>query len=424
MIALFDLMMIFILALIFSAVFSGFETAFYACNPIRVRHLAQQGGKNNARRLQRYLDRPERMITAVLIGNNIALLAATIPITRELGAVWAMIIVTPAVLLFGEIIPKSISRTHPTRISLALISLMHFCYRLLSPFAAPLAWISRKFLAPRVDDERSIRGIMRSTEDMRVLVDESADRGTIEHEEKEMIHSVMDLQRRFVKEIMIPRVNIHALPDTASRKELIAHFMESGYTRIPIYKDTIDNIIGVVNAFDILKDTAPEQDNIRRFIKDVLYVHDTMKLDDVLKAMRDAKQSMAIVTDEYGGTDGLVTIEDILEEIFGEIHDEYDNEEPLVRKVGDHDFVIQARTPLDTVFEQTGIRIDDEEVETLGGWVMHALGRIPQKGEVIALDPYRLTILDGGPSYLSLIRLEILPHGEQSIPRTKEQDSQ
>ena len=149
-----------------------------------------------------------------------------------------------------------------------------------------------------------------------------------------------------------------------------------------------------------------------------------MKLDDVLKAMRDAKQSMAIVTDEYGGTDGLVTIEDILEEIFGEIHDEYDDEEPLVRKVGEHDFVIQARTPLDTVFDQTGIKIDDEEVETFGGWIMHAMGRIPQKGEVIALDPYRLTILDGGPSYLSLIRLEILAPVEQATPISPEQDSQ
>lgn len=424
MIPSFEIILIFILALIFSGVFSGFETAFYSCNHIRVRHLAQQAGKTSARRLQHYLDRPERMITAVLIGNNIALLTATIPLTRELGAVWAMILVTPAVLLFGEIIPKSISRTHPTRISLALISLMHCCYRLLLPVAAPLAWISKKFLAARVDDERSIRGIMRSPEDMRVLVDESADRGTIEHEEKEMIHSVMDLQRRFVKEIMIPRVDIHALPDTASRKELIAHFMESGYTRIPIYKDTIDNIIGVVNAFDILKDTAPEKDDIQRFIKDVLYVHDTMKLDDVLKAMRDAKQSMAIVTDEYGGTDGLVTIEDILEEIFGEIHDEYDDEEPLVRKVGEQDFVIQARTPLDTVFDQTGIKIEDEEVETFGGWIMHAMGRIPQKGEVIVLTPYRLTILDGGPSYLSLIRLEILAHSEQAAPTSTEQDSQ
>lgn len=412
--AMIDLGLIFIAALIFSAFFSGFETSFYSCNPIRVRHLSQQGGKSNARRLQYYLEHPERMITAVLIGNNITLLAATIPITRELGPLWATLLVTPAVLLFGEIIPKSISRTHPTRISLALVTLMHLCYRVLSPVAGPMAWLSKRVLAPRDEDEPSVRGIMRSPEDMRVLVDESADRGSIEHEEKEMIHSVMDLQRRFVKEVMIPRVNIHALPDTASRKELIAHFMESGYTRLPIFRDTIDNIIGVVNAFDMLKDTAPNQEDIRRFIKDVLYVHDTMKLDDVLKVMRDTKQSMAIVTDEYGCTDGLVSIEDILEEIFGEIHDEYDDEEPLIRKVGERDFVIQAKTSLDTVFESTGITIEDEEVETFGGWVMHALGRIPQKGEVCALGQYRITVLDGGPSYLTLMRMEILSPDDSS----------
>jgi len=251
-------------------------------------------------------------------------------------------------------------------------------------------------------------------------VDESHDQGTLDPEEHEMIHSVMDLQTRSAKEIMVPRIHIQALPETATRRELTALFVESGRTRLPIYAQSIDHIIGVVNAFDVIKDPHPEREDIQRFIKPILHVPDTMKLDDALKAMRDARQSMAIVADEHGGTDGLISVEDILEEIFGEIHDEYDVMTTQIKKVGPRAFVVDAQMELDEVAEVIGAPIEDAEVETVGGWVNHLAGRIPLKGEVITQGPFRVTVLDGTPSHVSSIRLELITvetkTNEETIP--------
>lgn len=402
---------LFFIGLLLTGFFAGYETGFVSCNPIRVRHLAEKEGDPGALRLLTYLHQPDRMITVVLLGTNLSLVLATVAITQYLQNSWlAMVIATPVVLIFGEIMPKSVFRTHPTRLALWLLPLIRCFDFLLAPLAAPIIWVSRRVLGD-VHGQKpvAIRLLMRSPEDMRVFVDESADRGTLEEEEKEMIHSVMDLQTQLAKEVMVPRIDIRALPKTASRKELVATLKESGYTRIPIYNETIDEIVGVVNTFDVLKDPTPENQDIDRFIKSIIHVHDTMKLDDVLTVMRHKRQAMAIVTDEYGGTYGLITLEDILEEIFGEIHDEHDEEELPIRQVGPNDYLIHARTPLEDAADTLGIPISDEEVETIGGWVMRITGRVPQKGEVVVHGRFRITILDGRPNFVSMIRLEIRP---------------
>lgn len=409
---------LFFAGLLLTAFFAGYETGFVSCNPIRVRYLAEKENDPNALRLLAYLHQPDRMLTVVLLGTNLSLVLGTIAITQYLRSSWlSMIVATPLVLVFAEILPKSVFRTHPTRLALWLLPVIRAFEVFLSPVVGPITWLSRHLLDP-VQGQKSatVRMLMRSPEDMRVLVDESADRGTLEEEEKEMIHSVMDLQTRLAKEVMVPRIDIQALPHTATRKELVAMLKESGYTRIPIYRASIDEIIGVVNAFDVLKDHTPENPDITRFVKNIIHVHDTMKLDDVLKVMRDKRQAMAIVADEYGGTYGLITLEDILEEIFGEIHDEHDQEEPPIRQVGPHDYLVNARTSLEDVSETLGIPIVDEEVETVGGWVMHVTGRVPQKGEVVVHGRFRITILDGRPNFVSNIRLEVRPAPEEDAP--------
>jgi putative hemolysin len=406
------LLLLFIIGVLLNAFFAGYETGFVSCNPIRVDHLAEKEKEMNARYLQHSLKHPDRMLTVVLIGTNLALVFGTIAITQLTGQFYATLIATPVFLIFSEIVPKSMFRIHPTRLSLSLVPVIRFFNMVLAPVAAPVTWLSRcvvRLSGGSGSGSQSFKMLMRSPEDMRVLVDESASKGAIEEEEKEMIHSVMDLQNRMAREVMVPRINIQALPETASRSEMLALFTESGRTRVPVYRDSIDNIIGIVNAFHLLKDTAPEDESIHRFLQPPLHVHDTMKLDDILRALRDSRQSMAIVTDEYGGTDGLITLEDILEEIFGEIHDEYDNEEAPIRKVRENVFVIETRMPLEDACKAIGIMIDDDEVETVGGWIMHIAGRIPQKGEVIVHDRFRITILAGGEHFLSSIRLETIP---------------
>lgn len=205
----------------------------------------------------------------------------------------------------------------------------------------------------------------------------------------------------------MPRINIIALPETATRAELIAKFVDSGYTRLPIFRDSIDQIVGVVNAFDVLRAKTPTSDSITPFVREVLHVPDTMKLDDLLEKMREKRQPIAVVTDEYGGTDGLITQEDVLEEIFGEFHDEYDKAETRIREVSPGAFVIDAQLELSVASEKMGVTLDDSEVESVGGWVTHAVGRIPVIGEVIEHPPFKITVLEGKANRITRLRIDI-----------------
>jgi putative hemolysin len=255
---------------------------------------------------------------------------------------------------------------------------------------------------------------MSSRDDVRTLVDETADHGAIEPEEQQMIHSVIGLQDRQAKEIMQPRINVKALPETARRDELLALSAETGRTRIPIYQENIDSIIGIVNTYDILADPEPDNSSWDRFIRPAQRVPDSMKLDDLLEHLKAEKQHFAVVIDEYGGTDGIVTMEDILEEIFGEIEDEHDPEEKPIRKIGELTFIIDARMPLVDAAAFMNIDLEDDSVETIGGWVMRHAGRIPAPGEVITHNGYKMTILEGDRNVVSRIRLEIDPKREAS----------
>lgn len=412
------LLLIFIAGVLLNAFFAGYETGFIACNPIRVRHLAEKEKHPTALRLLAYLERPDHMLTLVLVGTNMALVAGTIAITDLTNPLWATLIATPLVLTFGEVLPKSIFRLHPTRLAMVFLPVIRFFDALLLPVTFPVVWLARPLQTLLGDETRNqnIRILMSSVEDVRNLVDESADHGAIEPEKQQMIHSVIDLQHKQANEIMVPRIDIKSLPHDASRDDLLDILSESGLTRIPIYRETIDEVIGVINAFDVLADPTPEDKRIERFIKPILHVPDSIKLDELLKVMRVEGHHMVIVTDEYGGTDGLITIEDILEEVIGEIHDEFDKDETAIRRVGPRAFVIDARMQLEDASRVMKANIDDEEVETVGGWLMHRVGRIPAKGEVMEFDRFRATVLEGAANQVSSIRLEILREEEPAAP--------
>jgi putative hemolysin len=404
------LLLIFIGGVLLNAFFAGYETGFIACNPIRVRHLAEKEKNPTALRLLAYLERPGHMLTLVLVGTNMALVMGTIAITDLTGPLVATLIATPLVLTFGEVLPKSVFRLHPTRLAMTFLPVIRFFDVILMPITLPVVWLARPLQTLLGDETRNqnIRILMSSVEDVRNLVDESADHGTIAPEKQQMIHSVIDLQNKQANEIMVPRIDIKSLPHTASRDDLLDLLSESGITRIPIFRETIDEVIGVINAFDVLADATPGDMNIDRFTKPILHVPDSIKLDELLKIMRVEGHHMVIVTDEYGGTDGLITIEDILEEVIGEIRDEFDKDETAIRRVGPRAFVIDARMELEAASRVMKAHIDDEEVETVGGWLMHQVGRIPAKGEVIEFDRFRATVLEGAANQVSSIRLEIL----------------
>jgi CBS domain containing-hemolysin-like protein len=399
--------LIFLCSVIITGFFAGYETGFVSANLIRIRNMAEKQRKTDAMRLAAHYENPSRLITMLLIGTNLSLVVGTTALTRAVGPLLATLIATPVFLIFAEIVPKSVFRFFPTRLIVFFFPLIRFAEGIFAVVTVPVAWLSQHLLSLVDSEGKGMRMFLTSIEDMRMLVDESHDQGTLDPEEHEMIHSVIDLQTQCANEVMVPRIYIQAVPETATPQDLKTMFIDSGRTRVPVYAETIDHILGVVNAFDIIKDTSKELQDIRSFIKPILHVPDTMKLDDVLKAMRDARQSMAIVTDEHGGTDGLITVEDILEEIFGEIHDEYDVTTTQIKRVGSNAYVIDANASLEELSENLDIVIEDEEVETVGGWVNHLAGHIPVKGEVIHHESLRITVLEGQPSHVDSIRLEI-----------------
>ncbi len=424
---------VFFIAIVFQALFAGYETGFVSTNTIRIRYLAEEEGNPRARGLLRYIERPEQMLAMLLIGTNIATMAGTMAITQEFNmllgvsaadpaqaasvARWsellAMVVVTPLLLVFGEILPKSVFRAHPSRLTLALFPVINAFYWMQAPVARPVSWLTQTLFRRR--DKRSyLSPLMSTLEDVRVLVDESAQHGTIDAEEQRMIHAIIDLQNLQAKEIMVPRIDISALPDTTTRSELLATFEATGKTRIPIYHESIDQIIGTVTAHDILLDTHSGNGDIRPFVREIMHVPDTITLGDVFEEMKRKKQHIAIVIDEYGGTDGLITLEDILEVIFGQIQDEHDREPKPIQRVGPEAYVVDARMSLEEAAEFMELVIEDDEVETIGGWLMHVAGRIPAQGEVIMHNGFRITVLEGGLNYISRIRVEILPEAREA----------
>ena len=409
------LVLVSLFAVLLNGFFAGCETGFVSADRIRIRYLAEEENDPRAAKIMRHLENPDRMLTTVLVGTNIALIVGTMAITKQAGNPWvATLIATPLFLVFAEVVPKSVFRRHPEWLSLKLYPLIRFFDLLLRPMVLPAMWGLYLMRVVTRSTGEVLNPIMATEEDLRNLVDESAARGSIEPEEREMIHSVMDLQSISAKEIMVPRIDIDALPDTATRSELIALFEATGRTRIPIYHETIDSVIGVANVYDVLLDIDGPEDNIVRFANDVTHVPDTAPVDDLLQQMKRSGHHVAIVADEYGGTDGLLTLEDVLEEIFGEIEDEHDVKRDMILRVGPHAYVVDARMTLDDFSEEINVAIVDEEVETVGGWVMHGAGRIPAQGERLEHDGFRITILEGGVSRLSKIRLDILPERRES----------
>ncbi|NLN92416.1 MAG: HlyC/CorC family transporter [Candidatus Hydrogenedens sp.] len=399
--------LIFLICVLGAFFFAAYETCFYSANLIRIRHLAEKEDNRLAARLLVHYKDPARLITLMLVGTNLVLVVGTIALSHAVGPGWATLIATPVYLFVGEIVPKSIARHFPQQMVIPLFPLVTFFDRLLAPITRPIVWLSKAVLKLLGREGEHMQPLARSREDVRILVDESHDQGALDPEEHEMIHSVIALQNQRAKEVMVPRIHVQALPQTSTRHELTAMFIESGRTRLPVYAESIDHVVGVANAFDLIKDTRTDRQDIARFIKPVIHVPDTMKLDDVLKVMRDERQSVAIVTDEYGGTDGLITLEDILEQIFGEIHDEYDLAPTQFRKIGPSAYFVDARMPLEAFCEALKIDPLENGAETVGGWVTRLAGHIPERGQVIPWENHKIIILEGAPNYISSIRLEM-----------------
>jgi CBS domain containing-hemolysin-like protein len=300
---------------------------------------------------------------------------------------------TLILVLFGELVPKNLALKKAEAFSLLSARFIKFLYLVAYPLVKPLAIISG-WIASLLGGEKDEQMGTITEEEIQILLEEGSKEGNIEEEEKEMIASIFDFTDTTAREIMVPRIDVVGVEADDSVEKVLDIVSRTGYSRLPVYRESMDNIIGIVHAKDAIrrfkegKRTLPA----KRIARPAYFVPESKKIDELLKEMQRNKTQMAIVVDEYGGTAGIVTLEDILEEIVGEIEDEYDKERELIKKIDDNTAIVDARALIEDVNEELGLSLSDEEADTLGGLVYALLGKVPEEGESVELDSVTLTV--------------------------------
>lgn len=378
-----------IILLLLSAFFSSAETALTTVNKIRMRTLSEAGNKK-ADSVLRVTDDSGKMLSAILIGNNIVNLSASSIATslaiKHFGSVGAGIatgVLTLLVLLFGEITPKTKATLNADQMSLSYAAIIEVLMKLLTPVIFIINKLSLGILfLLRVDP--NAKDNQMTEEELRTIVDVSQESGVIEHEERDMIHNLFDFGDSEAKEIMVPRIDMTFVSVDATYEEIISIFREDKFTRLPVYEDSTDNIIGIINMKDLLLCEDIEHFSIRDILREPYFTYEHKNTADLFIEMRKNSISLAIVLDEYGATAGLITLEDLLEEIVGEIRDEYDTDEvDPITKLNDREYMVLGSTSLDDVSDALGVEFTSENYDTISGFCLDHLDHLPEKNEII-----------------------------------------
>lgn len=387
-----------ILLIVLSAFFSSAETAFSSANRIKMRSLADEGNKTAALVIK-ILDSYSKLLSAILIGNNVVNLSASslattiaIALSEPLGLQASLMtglatgILTVVVLLGGEIVPKTWANLNADKIVLVYAPIIRFLMVVLTPVIFIVDKISTAILRLFRIDPNKKNSTMTENE-LRSYVDVSHEDGVIEEEEKEMIYNVFDFGDSLAKDIMIPRIDMVSVEDTATHKEVMELFRENMYTRLPVYHDSTDNIIGIINIKDFLFVKDPEKFAIKDIMRDAYYTYEYKKTSDLMMEMRKSSSNIALVLNEYGSTEGMITLEDLLEEIVGEIRDEYDeDEETLIQDLGDNTYVVPGGMKLDDINNSIDTNFTSEDYDSIVGLIIEKLDKLPEEGETVTLD--------------------------------------
>ena len=369
-----------LVALVFlSAFFSSAETAFSTVNRVRIRTLAEENHKKAVRVLG-ILDRYGKMLSAVLIGNNIVNLSASSVATTLAIKIWGSYVVgivtgilTFVILIFGEIIPKTWAIQRSEKITLNYSSVIHWLMTLLTPVIFIVDklsdWILRLLHISSDGNTFSI-----TEKELKTYVDVSHEGGVIESEERELIYNVFDFGDTVAKDIMIPRIQMTTVPIDATYQELLSTFRDSMFTRIPVYDDDPDHIIGVVNIKDFILVKDREKFQLKKILREAYYTYEYKSVSDLLMEIREKSLSIAFVLSEYGATVGMITMEDMIEELVGEIRDEYDaDEEELIQEIDNGQYLVEAQVKLDDLNDALDIELDSEDYDSVGGLIIEKL---------------------------------------------------
>ncbi|MFQ8663587.1 MAG: HlyC/CorC family transporter [Lachnospiraceae bacterium] len=391
-------LIILIILLMLSAFFSSAETALTTVNRIRIRSLADDGSKR-AKTVLKITDNSGKMLSAILIGNNIVNVAAA-SITTSLAysrggsaVAIANAVITIAILLFGEITPKTTATIHAEKLALIYAPIISIFMKIMTPVIFIINGLSNAVLLLLRIDPNAKNQTMTENE-LRTIVDVSHEDGVIESDEKEMIYNVFDLGDAKAKDVMVPRVHVTFADVNTTYEELIEIFREDKFTRLPIFEDSTDNVIGTINMKDLLLFDNTKEFHIRDILREAYFTYEYKNISELLVEMREASFNIAIVLDEYGDTAGLITLEDILEEIVGEIHDEYDeNEEDFIKEIGEREYMIEGSTNLDDLNDRLDLQLESEDYDSLGGFIIEHLDRLPEEGDSITTeDGLRLVV--------------------------------
>lgn len=393
-------LIILILLLLLSAFFSSSETALTTVNKIRMRTLSESGNKR-ADRVLRVTDDSGKMLSAILIGNNIVNLSASSLATSlaihyfgNVGAGIATGILTFLILIFGEVTPKTLATIKADSIALAIAGIIDVLMKILTPVIFIINKLSMGLLfLLRINPKDGSQQM--TEEELRTIVDVGQETGVIENEERNMIHNLFDFGDAEAKEIMIPRIDMTFVQVDATYQEVLDVFRQDMFTRLPVYEDTTDNVIGIINMKDFLLEQDDETFSVRSMLRDPYFTYEHKNTADLFLEMRKSSISLAIVLDEYGVTAGLITLEDLLEEIVGEIRDEYDaDEEDDITQISDREFYVLGSANLDDVSDVLGYSFESDDYDTIGGYCLGLLGHLPEKNEIIITDDDVLLRID------------------------------
>lgn len=386
--------------LIASAFFSSAETALTTVNKVRIRSMVEEGSKR-AKTVSLLIEEPGKMLSAILIGNNVVNLTASsiatsLAISLGYGTAVGIAtgILTLLILIFGEITPKTLATIYSEKLSLAYAPVIYFLTQLFTPVIYVVNKMSFFILfLMRVDPKKNYAPMTEN--ELRTIVDVSHEEGVIESEERKMITNVVDFGDSLAKDVMVPRINMAYANINMTYAELLAVFQEEKYSRLPVYSEEKDDIIGIINLKDVFFFQGEDDDfHIKDYMRAPFYTYEFKKTSELLHEMRRDSISMAIVLDEYGVTAGLITIEDLLEEIVGEIRDEYDDdEEDIITQINEKEFIADGAAKLDEINEFVGLHLDSDDYDSIAGHIIHLLDHLPEQGEQITEGNATFTVI-------------------------------
>jgi len=417
---------ILVVLIILSAFFSSAETALTTINNVKVRALVDENPTRRVLTLQKILDNRSKLISAILIGNNVVNISASSLMTSLVIRIWGNSavgigtgILTLLVLIFGEIVPKTWAMCNNEKLSLAYARVIYLLMQLLTPVIFVIDKISGLFLG-FLHIDPSARVTMTETE-LKTYVDVSHEDGVIEQEEKKLIYNVFEFGDSVAKDIMLPRIDMTTIDVNATYEELLTLFRESMYSRIPVYENEVDNMIGIVIVKDFLLVENRENFKIRNILREGYYTYEYKKTADLLLEMRLITTNVALVLNEYGATVGMITVEDLLEEIVGEIRDEYDADEAeLFKKIGAYEYEVGGSLKLDDINDVLETKFDSEDYDSICGIMIELLDRFPSEGEsVVTQDNIKLTAKKVDNNRIETVTI-LLPEPEKDAQEASE----